>query len=142
MVSIADCRCESWGSNLHFRMTPRCFLVKYSVGPLIIYKGLWLSGLSCLLLLHNYLPRMYGCRFESCQWHCSVYTNNKLSHPSSLSCVLLVAPTMVRSAVQPKTTRLCSSIGQWRSIWAKLKFKTLTPKLRMHFFILYLYILR
>ncbi len=100
------------GSNLHriFRMTPRCLLVQYSVGPLIIYNGLWLSGLSCLLLLQNYLPMLYGCRFESCQWLCSVYTNKKLSHPSSLSCVLSVAHTMVRSAVQPKTTRLCSSI--------------------------------
>ena len=100
------------GSNLHriFGMTPRCLLVQYSVGPLIIYNGLWLSGLSCLLLLQNYLPMLYGCRFESCQWLCSVYTNKKLSHPSSLSCVLSVAHTMVRSAVQPKTTRLCSSI--------------------------------
>ena len=53
---------------------------------------------------------LYGSRFESCQWLCSVYTNKKLYHPSSLSYVLSVAPTMVRSAVQPKTTRLCSSI--------------------------------
>ena len=103
VVSIADCRWEGC-------MTPRCLLVHYSVGPLIIYNGLWLSGLICLLLLQNYLPMLYGCRFESCQWLCSVYTNKKLSHPSSLSCVLSVAPTMVRSAVQPKTTRLCSSI--------------------------------
>ena len=49
-------------------------------------------------------------RFESCRWFYSVYTNKKLYHPSSLSCVLAVAPTMKRSAVQPKTTRLCSSI--------------------------------
>ena len=40
----------------------------------------------------------------------SLYTNKKLSHPSSLSCVLAVAPTMVRSAIEPKTTRLCGSI--------------------------------
>ena len=49
-------------------------------------------------------------RFESSRWLYSVYTNKKLSHPSSLSCVLAVAPTLKRSAVQPKTTRLCSSI--------------------------------
>ena len=53
---------------------------------------------------------LYGCRFESYQLLYSVYTNKKLSQPSSLSCVLAVAPTMVRSSVQPKTTRLCSSI--------------------------------
>ena len=111
------------GSNLHriFRMTLRCLLVQYSVGPLIIYNGLWLSGLSCLLLLQNYLPMLYGCRFESCQWLCSVYTNKKLSHPSSLSCVLSVAPTMVRSAVQPKTTRLCSSIRVISPWWGPSK---------------------
>ena len=101
-------------------MTPRCLLVQTSVGPLIIYNGLWLSHLSCLLLLQNYLPMLYGCRFESCQWLCSVYTNKKLSHPSSLSCVLSVAPTMARSAVQPKTTRLCSSI-RVISIWIRLR---------------------
>ena len=49
----------------------------------------------------------------------SVYTNKKLYHPFSLSCVLAVAPTMVRSAVLPKTTRLCGSkivITLWLSL--------------------------
>ena len=36
------------GSNLSqiFHMTPRCLFVQYSVYPLYIYNGLWLSGLS------------------------------------------------------------------------------------------------
>ena len=92
-----------------FRVTPRWLLVQYSVVP-IIYNGQWLSGLSCIFLLQNFWPMLYGCRFESCQWLYSVYTNKKLSHPSTLSCVLTVSPTMKRSAAQPKTTRLCSSI--------------------------------
>ena len=53
---------------------------------------------------------LHGYRFKSCRWLYSVYTKKKLSHPSSLSYVLAVAPTMKRSAVQPKTIRLCSSI--------------------------------
>ena len=62
---------------------------------------------------------LHGCRFESYRWLYSVYTNKKSSHPSSLSCVLAVAPTMKRSAVQPKTTRLCSSI-RVISLWLHL----------------------
>ena len=42
------------------------------------------------------------------------------NHPSSLSCVLAVAPTMKRSAAQPKTTRLCSSIIVI-SLWSPAK---------------------
>ena len=44
------------GSNLHinFFVTPRWLLVQHSVVTLIIYNGLWLSGLSCLFLLQNY----------------------------------------------------------------------------------------
>ena len=37
---------------------------------------------------------LYGCRL----WLYSLYTNKKLSRPSTQSCVLAVAPTMVRSA--------------------------------------------
>ena len=40
----------------------------------------------------------------------SVYTNNKLSHPSSLSSWMRSCPTMVKSAVLPKTTSLCGSM--------------------------------
>ena len=63
---------------------------------------------SVFFLIQNYWPMLYGCgcRFESCQWLYSVYTNNKFSHPSYLSCVLAVAPTIV----QPKTTRFYGSI--------------------------------
>ena len=60
-------------------------------------------------LLQNFWPMLHGCRFESCWWLDYVYTNKKLSHPSSPSCVLAVAPAMKVNAVQPKTTRLCSS---------------------------------
>ena len=60
---------------------------------LFVYSGLWLSGLGSLFLL----VRTEGCRFESCHWLLflylySVYTNKKLSHPSSLSYVCAVAP--------------------------------------------------
>ena len=104
MVSISDCRCE--GGKFKFPKNFTC-TVRYSVVPI---KCRWVSGLSCLFLLQNYWPMLYGCRLESCRWLYSVYTNKKLSHHSTLLCVLGVAPTMKRSAAQPKTTRLCSSL--------------------------------
>ena len=42
-------------------------------------------------------------------FHNSVYTNKKLSNPSYV-CTLYSCPTLEKSAVQPKTTSLCSSI--------------------------------
>ena len=49
------------------------------------------------------------------------------NHPSSLSCVLAVAPTMKRSAVQPKTTRLCSSI-RVISLWLQGSGQAFPPQ--------------
>ena len=82
------------GSNLWriFCVTPRCLLVQCTLLVLWLFKmpGGW----------------VVKAVFESCQWLYSVYTNNKFSHPSYLSCVLAVAPTIV----QPKTTRFYGSI--------------------------------
>ena len=84
-----------------------------------------LSFSSLELLAHS-----VGCRFESCQrllffYLYSVSTNKKLSHPSSLWVWMRSCHTMVKSAVLPKTTSLCTSITVI-TLWVN---GTVTPEL-------------
>ena len=83
-----------------------------------------LSFSSLELLAHS-----VGCRFESCKrllffYLYSVSTNKKLSHPSSLWVWMRSCHTMVKSAVLPKTTSLCTSITvitlwlKWTRNWS------------------------
>ena len=61
-VSVAQCLRQQTtvvkvAGSIHlriFHVTPRCLLVQYSVYPLVIENGLWLSGLSCLFLFQNW----------------------------------------------------------------------------------------
>ena len=105
------------GSNLSqiFHVTPRCLFVQYSVYPLYIYNGLWLSGLTLPFSSPELLTHAVGCRFESCHmllffYLYSVSTKKKFSHSLYLSSWLHSCHTMVKSAVLPKTTILCTSI--------------------------------
>ena len=61
------------------------------------------------------LAHAVGCRFKPCQrllffYLNSIHTNKKVSHPSSQSSWMHSCHTMVKSAVLPKTTSLCTSI--------------------------------
>ena len=93
------------------------YSVQYSVYPLVITNGLWLSGLSCLFLLQNNWPMQQVVhRFKSFPrllflYLYSVYTNKKLSHPLfPIICIHMQLPHLVKSAALPKTTSLCGSI--------------------------------
>ena len=80
------------------------------------YYGLRLSCLRCLFLLLNYAE---GSRFESCHWimfltSTFILSTQIINNPTRLlyhhGCALCSCPTMVKSAVLPKTTSLCGSI--------------------------------
>ena len=90
--------CSRWHSEPLFRMANG-----------FLYGNHRLIVLTWARIAITVLAHAVGCRFESCQLLYSFYTIKKLSYPSSPSCVLSVATTMVRSAVQPKTTRLFGS---------------------------------
>ena len=79
-------------------------LVQYSVYPLVIHNGLWLSGLSCLFHLQIYCPilKVVG---SNPTFILSIQIRN---YPTPHMYVQL--PHLGKSAVQPKTTSLCSSI--------------------------------
>ena len=120
VVSIADCRCEVCRFKSPHKFSCDSWMVACTVVCCSIKNIKWPAAEWSKLSFSSpeLQPMLHGCRFKSCWWLYSVYTNKKLSHPSSLSCVLAVAPTMKRSAVQPKTTRLCSSIIVI-SLWAQ-----------------------
>ena len=128
-VSIAQCSAHQTaeakvaGSNLCriFHVTPRCCLYPLYplyplyVYPLIIHDGLWLSGLSCRFLLQIYWPiqKVVGSNpAKGCWSFTFILSIQIINYPTPHMYVhsLYSCPTLEKSAVQPKTTSLCSSI--------------------------------
>ena len=80
-----------------------------------IYNGLWLSGLICLLLLQNEWPmlQVVGSNLTNAMalFLTSILSTKKKIIPPLFPIMCFCScHTMVRSAVLPKTTRLCCSI--------------------------------
>ena len=126
VLRTADCKCKSWrfkslknfsSDSLMFACTVLCFPFGYKQWPVAEWSKL--SFTFSELLAHS-----VGCRFESCQWllffHLySVSTYKKFSHPLYLSSCMRSCHTMVKSAVLPKTTNLCTSITVI-TLWKKI----------------------
>ena len=117
MLSTSDCRCKGSMFESHqkfFKLQLNVCLYITHVCSFVLYSGLWVSGLSSVLLRKKYWSMLKAVGSNpatgtnSSTFILSIQIRN---FPTPLRYHMYVQlPHLVKSAVLPKTTCLCSSI--------------------------------